>query len=219
MNGAQDLGGAHGFGPVTPEPDEPLFHARWEPRVMAMVVAAGALGEWNLDQSRYARESLAPADYLSFPYYRIWLAAFEKLLLARELVSAEELADGRMREKPETRRPALAPDQVDAALRRGGPVDRDVTREAGFAVGDRIATINEHPVSHTRLPRYARARTGTVEAVLGFHVFPDTNALGLGEDPQWLYRVRFTARELFGASRPENDAVTLDLWEPYLRAA
>ena len=219
MNGGADLGGMHGFGPVTSDPDEPLFHHGWEPRVMAMVVAAGALGEWNIDQSRYARESLAPADYLSFPYYRIWLAAFEKLLLERGLVSGKELIDGRMREKPVAKRSALSPERVDETLKHGGPADREPNRDAGFGVGDRVRTINEHPASHTRLPRYARARTGTVEAVLGFHVFPDTNALGLGEDPQWLYRVRFTARELFGGARPEGDAVTLDLWEPYLRAA
>jgi nitrile hydratase subunit beta len=30
MNGAQDMGGQMGFGPIAPETDEPLFHAAWE---------------------------------------------------------------------------------------------------------------------------------------------------------------------------------------------
>ena len=28
MNGLHDMGGMDGFGPVEPEPNEPLFHAR-----------------------------------------------------------------------------------------------------------------------------------------------------------------------------------------------
>ena len=74
MNGAQDLGGMMGFGPVLAEPDEPVFHVDWEKRVLALTLAAGALGEWNIDMSRHARESLHPVDYLSSSYYEVWLA-------------------------------------------------------------------------------------------------------------------------------------------------
>lgn len=226
MNGGADLGGMMGFGPVVESAEasrnEPLFHADWEPRVLGMIVALGAAGKWNLDQSRFARESLPPADYMSFPYYRIWLEAAEKLLLDRQMVTTDELETGRMILHPQPIRKCLAREDVAAALKAGGPVDRPEERAAGLAVGDRVRTIKTHPESHTRLPRYARAKTGFVTAVLGFHVFPDSNALGAqgkGEDPQWLYQVRFSAEELWGQGRNPRDCVTLDLWEPYLERA
>ena len=52
--------------------------------------------------------------------------------------------------------------------------------------------------------------------VHGTHVFPDSNAHGGGENPQWLYTVRFSAAELWG--KDTKDAVCIDLWEPYLEA-
>ena len=219
MNGGADLGGMHGFGPVAPEPDEPLFHAPWEARVMAMVVGTGRMGRWNLDQSRSARESLPPPRYQSLPYYAIWLEAFERLLLERGMVTADELAAGEQQTPPPPALPpALAANEVDAFLRRGGPVDRPASSEPVFAPGDAVRTLNIHPRTHTRLPRYARGRDGEVVRVLGHHVFPDTNAAG-DENPQWLYQVRFPARELWGPQADPLDTVTLDLWEPYLEAA
>jgi nitrile hydratase len=47
-------------------------------------------------------------------------------------------------------------------------------------------------------------------------VFPDTNAHGGGENPQWLYTVRFAAGEVWGDS--SRDKIHADLWEPYLAA-
>lgn len=217
MNGAADLGGMHGFGPVAPAPGEPAFHADWERRAMGMTIACGALGRWSIDHSRAARESLPPAEYLSRSYYDIWLTALERLLEEAGLVNARELATGAA-EGPGDAAPLLAAD-VPAALRRGGPVDRPATRAPGFSPGSAVRTINAHPAHHTRLPRYARGRAGTVARVLGHHVFPDSRARGAGEDPRWLYQVRFDARELFGPDRPAGDAVTLDLWEPYLESA
>lgn len=223
MNGGADLGGMMGFGPVVESAEasqnEPLFHAEWEPRVLGMVVALGAAGKWNLDQSRFARESLPPADYLRFPYYRIWLEAAEKLMLERKMITDEELGSGHMIAPPQPIRKRLARDDVAAALEAGGPVDRPADREPSFAVGETVRTININPENHTRLPRYARGHVGKITAVLGFHVFPDSNAMGsagAGEDPQWLYQVQFAAQELWGKDRNPRDSVTLDLWEPYL---
>lgn len=92
MNGAHDLGGMDGLGPVEAEIDEPVFHADWEKRVFALTVAMGFTGNWNIDMSRQARERQAPADYLSRSYYEIWLHGLESLLAERGLVTAEELA-------------------------------------------------------------------------------------------------------------------------------
>ena len=76
------------------------------------------------------------------------------------------------------------------------------------------ATIN--PPGHTRLPRYVRGHAGTIAAIHGCHVFPDTSAHGGGEQPQWLYSVRFDCGVLWGGDNPEGDEIFIDLWEPYL---
>lgn len=225
MNGGADLGGMQGFGPVVPEPgktdyDVENYHAEWEPRVMAMVVALGACGQWNIDQSRYARESLQPANYMSWPYYRIWLEGVEKLLLSRGMASAKELADGKLRTPPIKVRGVLEADKVWQTLHSlGGSASRPEDRSSAFTPGDEVTTINRHPVGHTRLPRYARGRRGTVTKILGYHVFPDSSGNDLGDDPQWLYQVRFTARELWGEQANPRDSVTLDLWEPHFELA
>jgi nitrile hydratase beta subunit len=219
MNGVHDMGGGQGFGPVTPEPDEPVFHADWERRAFALTLAMGLAGEWTLDASRFARESLAPAEYLSKTYYEIWLAALERQLAERGLVAPDELAAGRaLRPAPPVRR-RLSEADVLPTLGRGGPTHRDAARPARFGPGDRVRARNMHPPTHTRLPRYVRGRCGTVERVHGAHVFPDTNAHGGGEDPQWLYTVRFAAGELWGADADPSLSVSIDAFEPYLEPA
>ena len=111
MNGAHDMGGAHGFGPVVAEVDEPAFHADWERRVFALTIALGASGEWNIDASRFAREDRPPAEYLDKSYFELWLAGLERLLAERGVL-----------ERPPGR--VLAAEDVAATLARGGPVER-----------------------------------------------------------------------------------------------
>ncbi len=219
MNGAQDLGGMMGFGPVDPEQNEPLFHAPWERRVLGYTVALGAAGKWNIDMSRHARESLAPAEYLSSSYYEIWTKGVERLVVKTGLVSEEELRLGKALNPPAPIKRVLTRDDVPAVLARGGPTEREATGPARFAVGDRVRTRNMHPKGHTRLPRYARDREGVIERVHGAHVFPDTNAHGAGEKPQWLYTVRFSGRELWGEEADPNLVVSIDAWESYLEPA
>jgi nitrile hydratase len=88
-----------------------------------------------------------------------------------------------------------------------------------FQAGQRVCARNINPVSHTRLPRYARGKFGMVDRDHGVFVFPDTNAHFLGEKPQHVYSVRFTARELWGEQAPQKDSVYLDLWDDYLDPA
>jgi nitrile hydratase len=218
MNGAQDMGGAMGFGPVLPEVGEPVFHAPWERRAFAITVAAGFTGQWNIDMARSARESLPPAQYLASSYYEIWFEGLKRLLVDRGLATPEELREGRplAPSKPGVR--ALSAADAPAALARGGPSERPAAAPARFAVGDAVRTLEMNPAHHTRLPRYARGKRGTVVALHGAHVFPDTNARGLGEHPQWLYTVRFDAREIWGADTTAG-SVCVDCWEPYLDAA
>jgi len=202
VNGAHDMGGVHGFGPVVAEVDEPLFHGDWERSVLGLVLALGAGGKWNIDISRHARENRPPGEYLSLSYYEIWLAGLERLLEEHGLPTR-----------------VLAAEDVPGVLARGGPVDREPTRGARFAVGDAVRTLNLNPHGHTRLPRYARDKAGVVERVHGFHVFPDVNSTGTGEDPQWLYAVRFSGTELFGPDGDPTSTVSIDAFEPYLEPA
>lgn len=216
MNGAQDLGGMMGFGPVEPEPEDVRFHAPWEKRALAVTLAAGAMGEWNIDASRHARETLSPADYLSSSYYEIWIKGLEKLLLARGLVTAEELAAGRAIVPGDPGKRVLKAADVPAVLARGTQYDRPAEAPARFAVGEQVRTKVMHPAGHTRLPRYARGKVGTIARVNGVFVFPDTHAHGKGEHPQWLYTVAFSGAELWGADGDATLAVSIDAWESYL---
>ena len=216
MNGVHDMGGQHGFGPVEPEADEPVFHADWERTAFALTLAMGATGTWNLDAARFARERTPPAQYLASTYYEIWFAALELQLAEHGLVGADEVEAGRSLRDPAPVERTLLADDVLATLGRGGPTARDATRAARFAVGDRVRARNLNPPTHIRLPRYVRGHVGTVELVHAPHVFPDTHAHGLGEQPEWLYTVRFDARELWGPDADPTVRVSTDAFEPYL---
>jgi nitrile hydratase len=211
-----DLGGTTGHGPIVPEPEGEVFHHSWEGKVLALTLAAGAPGGWNIDMSRSARETLP--DYADLTYYEIWAAALERLLADHGLATDEELAGGRSLVAGDPDRRVLRADQVAAALARGGPADRPATAPARFAVGDRVVTWSGRVDHHTRLPGYAAGRVGTIEHVHGTHVFPDTNAHGLGEQPQWLYTVVFDAADLW-PDAASGHRVSVDAWEPYLAPA
>ncbi len=219
MNGPHDMGGVHGFGPVVPQADEPAFHAKWEGRIFALALAAGRAGQWNIDMGRFARENRPPADYFAKSYFEIWLAGLEAMLAQRGLVSAAEIEASRPLGEPRKVDAILQHDAVEAVLSRGRPTERPASAPARFARGDRVRAKNIHPTTHTRLPRYVRGRPGTIERLCGCHVFPDTNALGQGENPQWLYTVRFDARDLWGAEADRTLKVSVDAWEPYLELA
>jgi nitrile hydratase len=218
MNGAHDMGGMDGFGPVVPEPNEPLFHATWERRAFALTLAMARPGGWNIDMSRFARENRAPIDYLSKSYYEIWLAGLETLMAERGLVTADEIAAGRALH-PRKDVPVLAAADVAPMLARGAPTERDAAAPARFGVGDRVRAKELHPRTHIRLPRYVRGRVGTVELVHGAHVLPDSHAHGGGEQPQWLYTVAFEARELWGDDADPASLVSVDAWDCYLEPA
>lgn len=219
MNSAHDLGGQMGFGPVQPEPNEPVFHGDWEKRVLAINVAAGAMGAWTIDEVRHARESLPPAQYLSSSYYEIWLAGLHKVLVQHGFLTPEEIAEGKPLAAPKPPKRVLKGEDVAATLRRGFPYERAASAPARFAVGDTVRTAVMHPQHHTRLPRYARGKTGTIERVVGHHVFPDTGAQGAPETAQWLYTVVFTASELWGRDADPTTSVSIEAWESYLEPA
>jgi nitrile hydratase len=100
-----------------------------------------------------------------------------------------------------------------------GQFERPVNTPPRFAVGQPVRAKKINPTGHTRLPRYARGNLGTIDRIHGAHVFPDSNAHFAGERPQYLYSVRFSARELWGEAAAIRDAVYIDLWDDYLEPA
>lgn len=217
MNGVHDMGGMHGFGPVTPEPEGEVFHEAWEARAHALNLASPTRA--NIDAGRHQRELIPPAEYLAMSYYEKWFRGLCELLLKHGLVTPSELKAGRADPAAPKGSPRFTAAQVEAILTAPGSYVREVAAPPAFAVGDRVRARNLNPPGHTRLPRYARGHVGVVERRHGAHVFPDANAHGLGEDPRHLYTVRFTARELWGEAASAKDSVSLDLWEPYLERA
>jgi len=220
VDGIHDLGGKHGLGPVLVEKDEPAFHCHWEAAIFTMANAGAEAGAWNnTDRFRHAIERIEPAAYLIHGYYGRWLGGIENMLVEAGIVSRELI---------DTRTVELGGSKLDLVASRPNPspdpmgenpvapvAARSVDRKARLTVGDIVRTSNEVKSGHTRLPAYARGKTGRVILVHDAWVYPDSNAHGRGEDPQYLYTVQFTGTELWGGG-DENIKVSLDLFEPYL---
>jgi nitrile hydratase beta subunit len=224
MNGAHDLGGMHGFGPVVREENEPLFHDDWEKTVFMMSRTMRVRGIINIDESRHGIERMPPAEYLAASYYERWLASLERNLIDKGVISRQELDErlALLLEQPETPTPRREDPELITLLKTPVSQREQYEREGPpgrFVAGDVVVTKNVHPTGHTRLPRYVRGKRGTIHEVRGSYVFPDTNAHGQGEQPQPMYTVCFEGQELWGTSTEPRERVYIDLWEPYLEPA
>ena len=218
MNGVHDMGGLQCMGRIEYERNEPVFHAPWEGRVYALSRAIRKIGKWNIDTNRHTIESLPPAQYLRLSYYERWLAVLTTNLIRFGLVTKEEMESG----KPATGSAKAVPVLTVAmagSFNRGIASSQDPSRSPLFKVGARVRARNLNPVGHTRLPRYARGKTGVVVIDHGVYIFPDTNAHFQGEKRQHVYAVRFTARELWGEAASLRHVVHVDLWDDYLEHA
>ena len=224
MTRVHDMGGRFGDGAVIPEPETPVFHEDWHARALAVTLAAGALGQWNLDTSRHVRERLSPKDYARFSYYEKWISGLADLLVEKGVLSEADLkGEGDDAVHPLAHL-ALKAKNVASALAKGGPADRPSDIAVEFVPGDRVRT--RRPAAnafvaggHTRLPAYAAGATGRILRVHGTHILPDANAHGLGEQPEPLYAVVFDASELWANPEHPRDQVVLDLWQSYVEPA
>ena len=223
-NSIHDMGGMHGFGPVEVEADEPVFHEAWEGRVLAMQRAMGFARLWTIDGGRASLENLPPPTYLASSYYKRWFLGLERRVVAHGLVGEDEIAAGRaLRPGIRLHRKLTA---ADAKAPMWGNFERPAPGPARFKAGEQVRTANINPATHTRLPRYARDKAGIIEAIRGCHVFPDSAAIGPtdqvrglkahGDNPQWLYTVVFSARELWGEEADPLVRVSIEAFEPYL---
>lgn len=230
MSRVHDMGGRFGDGPVTPGPQGiPQLGEDWQKRALALTLAAGALGQWNIDMSRRAREHLPPASYARFSYFEKWIAALADLLVETGVLSRDDLRgagedgdqDGEQTGPHVLADRVLKAADVAGVLARGGPADRKGGPKPLFHQGQAVRT--RRPADsrlveggHTRLPSYAAGALGYVLRLNGTHVLPDSNAHGLGEAPEPLYAVRFKASELWAQPEHPGDEVILDLWQSYL---
>jgi nitrile hydratase len=225
------------FGPVVEEPNEPVFHERWEGRVYGLSVFLLPLLGRNVDAFRYAQERLPREVYLS-GYYRRWLAGLEQRLVDVGYLGPDEV------------NARLAGRTVKASGRRVSPIRREVTSRAlrlllrprlprwlvgrviprvlgstrkapqrqRFSVGDRIRVRGARAPGHTRQPGYVTGKPGTVVAHLGCTVFPDAHAVGRRAQPQHLYTIAFDAADLWGDAAEPGTEMRVDLYESYLEA-
>ena len=191
MDGVHDMGGMHGFGPVPIEQDEPMFHAPWEGRVLA--IAGLVVGNTTIDHFRHTIEQMPPADYLASSYYERWLFAMERM------AAEQGLLDGPKAPDPEPK-PKGEPDSPPR-----------------FADGDRVRVANPVTSGHTRVPRYVRHRVGTVVRRSCAWSHPtESAATGRYGPLEHIYGVAFPSADLFGAG---DHAVLVDIWERDLEEA
>ena len=218
MSKAHDMGGRLDPRRIDITSSNIKFKADWEKDVFAITLALGFSSLWNLDRSRYARESLDPQDYLQFCYFEKWLAGLINLLGENGIIK-DGKESGSNFKKSSFR--VLEAKNVKKLLHMGGPTKRDSTTEKKFNLGESVSVRTNNSNTkveegHTRLPDYVKGRTGKVIAYHGSHVLPDTNAHFLGENPEALYSVEFKSQDLWDKCEHVEDTVVVDLWESYL---
>ena len=227
MDGIHDLGGKHGYGQVDVEDAGPPLPERWQGFVFTMINQLLRNGTAaNVDHFRHAVERIRPNAYLEDGYYGRWLGAGETLLAEAGIVAQEEInsrvAQGLAKNEP-VHPPAARPS--DRTVTRANPsevrlptAERKISHPPSFSVGEQVRTLAHGRPGHTRLPAYARGSLGTIVSLHNAWVYPDTNAHGEGEAPEYLYTVSFVGTELFGEDCEPDLEVCLDLFEPYLRS-
>jgi nitrile hydratase beta subunit len=226
------------FGPVVREPDEPVFHERWEGRVFGFSNFLLPLLGRNTDILRFGFEQVPREVYLS-SYYERWLGGFEKLLVNAGYLAPGEL-DARIagrsgpagRRRVSRARLAATARLVRSLLRPTFPrwfagqmlprmlgTSRPPLRPARFAVGDDVRVRDARAQPYTRQPGYVTGKRGVIVAHHGATVFPDAKVLGRHALPQHQYTVAFQAADLWGAAAEPGTEVRVDLFESYLEAA
>jgi nitrile hydratase subunit beta len=222
VDGAHDMGGMHGFGPVVEPGGDVPYHERWEPRVFALHTLIGIEGLGAGANGRPTREEMEPAHYLAASYYERWLWSAEQRLLRKGTIAPGDVDERVERLRggepvPESRDPEMA-ERAVAALRSEHPMPAPEAKPR-FAPGTRVRVKRMRPPGHTRCPRYVRGATGTVERVDGADRLPDKAVYGERVEREPVYSVAFRSTDLWGESDEPPWTVLLDLWDSYLEPA
>jgi hypothetical protein len=92
-----------------------------------------------------------------------------------------------------------------------------------FCKGDRVQIRDQQTLSHSRVPAYARGRTGVIERVLSEFVIPEDDAWGRlwqGGRREMLYRVQLHQAGTWPGYRgSESDTHELEIFEHWLEPA
>jgi nitrile hydratase len=198
-----------------PVDDDAIFHDDWEKRTFALNLLATPSTGLLTDFFRHSIERISWTDYLAIGYFGRWLRGVETKLVEGGVLAAGAV-EARMNGLPTPTDPPVRTAPATPLSEPGAR--RDIGREPLYEVDDRVRVRHYRPAGHTRLPGYVRDRVGTVVRVNGGWVFPDTMAHGRGENPTWVYAVRFEAEELWGGDSDCRDVVIVDMFEPYLEA-
>lgn len=161
-------------------------------------------GLFSVEEFRAGIEGIPAIPYLRASYYERWIATCEQGL-ARAGVLSEDEVDARAMElshsdtveAPRRDEPEFRELLLDA-LRCGMSPQRKTTAPRRFTAGDPVRAVGTDTTEHTRLPRYIRGKRGVAVRCDHAFVFPDSNALGHGENPEWCYWVRFESGEVWG---------------------
>jgi nitrile hydratase beta subunit len=214
VDGAHDMGGMDGFGPVVP--DGAVFHEPWERRIFALTRVARTAGI-TAGHSRAVIESMPPADYLEASYYERWMWGLEQRLVRAGTVTHADVEQAMARvaaaDVATSSDPALVERSL-AAQQAGGPLP--AAAAPAFRPGERVRVRRMRPEGHTRCPRYTRGAVGVVERVHGDDLLADADARGDGAPVEAVYAVRFRSDDLFGPRDEPPYRVLVDLWESYL---
>ncbi len=209
-----DLGGRSGYGPVRTDEGE-IFGEPWEPRAFAVTQFAQGLSEFNTDAFRHGIEREDPDLYATLGYFDRWIRNAERMLVEGGVVATDAVSARLAGEEPIGRTERT----TDATAPLGRGAARPTSSPQLFDVGDRVRVLHgvDHS-GHSRIPGYVRGQAGIVEIVNDSWVFPDTHAHGRGEEPCWVYAVRFDAAALWpeDAIVAGSQSVVVDLYEPYL---
>lgn len=218
MQGPHDVGGRRGYGRIAHRRHEPVFHEAWEGHGFALGALSEALSGTNTDAFRHTIERLDVADYQALSYYGRWVHACATLLVEAGVLDREVLdrATSCVGAAPFPRPAANPPHHHRPTPPQAGGHVRALERTRRFRPGDHVVVRPDDPPGHTRVPGYLRGRPGRVVALRPACVWPDRNAHGGGEEPQWLYAVRFAGEDLWGADAEAGTSVIVDLFEPHL---
>lgn len=212
MDTVHDLGGKQGFGPVRWQDDDDsrLFLEEWQGRTWAMcMMMFGQFRReqtgWTLDWHRHIVERTGPADYLRMNYFDKWVQHLMATLIDDDIADLDEFLKGHANRAapPYVRQPLTASRKPD---------------QPRFKLGDAVKTKRDIASMHTRLPGYARGRTGVVDRSVGPEILADASAEG-DLRKEHLYTIKFNSLELWPERQARNYTIRLDLWDSYLEPA
>jgi nitrile hydratase len=213
MDGVHDLGGMQGFGPIKVDHGNHVDLADWEDRMWALSRNLSH-PDWTIDWWRHIIERLPPEVYLNIPYFEKWMLTYTTGFITSGEFTADELLSGSPA-KPIVQPAIKTVEDVIEIVRTVSTSTRsELATKPRFDIGQTVTTVQDISADHTRLPRYARGRTGKIVAYRGAYLLADAYAKGISKHEHH-YTAAFTARELWGESASEHDTVRLDLWESY----